>query len=148
VGGAIGPALERQGFSIVVIERDRQAFDRLRARGLSVVYGDATAPGVLSAAGLAAAKLLVVTAPDGYQARRIVEIARRAHPTIDIVVRTHSYSELEFFERQHVGHVVMGEREIAMSMLEYSLRSLGVPKERARMVVSEARGEVTSSEGT
>jgi len=42
----------------------------------------------------------------------------------------------------------MGEREIAMGMLEYSLRSLGVPKERARSVVSACRGDEVRSEGT
>jgi monovalent cation:H+ antiporter-2, CPA2 family len=148
VGGAIGPVLEQQGFPFVVIERDKGVLDALQARGVAVVYGDAAAAGVLAAAGIASARLLVVTTPDGFQARRILEIARATNAAIDIAVRTHNYSELEHFERERVGHVVMGEREIAMSMLEYSLRSLGVPKERARMVVSEERGTQVSSEGT
>jgi monovalent cation:H+ antiporter-2, CPA2 family len=148
VGGAIGPVLTQHGFPLVVIERDRRVVDDLRAKGVPIVYGDASASGVLAAAGVAFARLLVVTTPDGFQARRILEVARAANATIDIVVRTHSYSELEHLQRERVGHVVMGEREIAMSMLEYSLRSLGVPKDRARMVISEERGAQVSSEGT
>jgi hypothetical protein len=58
----------------------------------------------------------------------------------------HSYAELARYESERVGHVVMGVREIAMSMLEYLLRSLGMPRERARMIVSEKRGEQMSAE--
>jgi monovalent cation:H+ antiporter-2, CPA2 family len=148
VGGVIGPALEQEGFTLVVVERDRRLLDHLQARGVPIVFGDASASGVLAAAGVATAKLIVITTPDGFQARRTLEIARSANPTIDVVVRTHSYAELEHFKQLRVGHVVMGEREIAMGMLEYSLRSLGVPKERARSVVSASRGDEVRSEGT
>ena len=121
VGGAIGPVLDQHGFPLVVIERDRRVLDDLRAKGVPVVYGDASASGVLAAAGLASARLLVITTPDGFQARRILEVARAANPAIDIVVRTHSYSELKHFEQEHVGHVVMGEREIARGMLDLAV---------------------------
>ncbi|MGH8188559.1 MAG: NAD-binding protein, partial [Steroidobacteraceae bacterium] len=148
VGGVIGPALEQEGFTMVVIERDRRILDDLQARGIPIVFGDASANGVLTAAGVGSAKLIVITTPDSFQARRILELARGANPTIDVVVRTHSYAELDHFRQLRVGHVVMGEREIAMGMLEYALRSLGVPKERARLVVSASRGDEVRSEGT
>ncbi|MFO7276835.1 MAG: YbaL family putative K(+) efflux transporter [Pseudomonadota bacterium] len=148
VGSAIGPALEQHGFPFVVVERDRRVLDELQARGVPVVYGDASAPGVLAAAGVAGAKLLVIATPDGFQARRILEIARAANPGVDVVVRTHSEAELRHLESQRVGRVVMGERELAMSMLEYTLCSLGVPRDRARLAVNQARGAQVSSEGT
>lgn len=42
-----------------------------------------------------------------------------------MAVRTHIRAELEHLEREHVGHMVMAEREVAVSMLEYALRSCG-----------------------
>jgi len=88
----------------------------------------------------------VVATPDGFQARRIVEVAQQLKPGIDLVVRTHSAGELQALEELKVGRVVMGERELAYGMLEYALRSLGVPAERAR--AAAGRGAAVNPEGT
>jgi CPA2 family monovalent cation:H+ antiporter-2 len=51
VGGAIGRALDAFELPYVVVERDRRLVEALRARGLEAVHGDASAPGILAAAG-------------------------------------------------------------------------------------------------
>jgi CPA2 family monovalent cation:H+ antiporter-2 len=101
---------------------------------------------VLTAAGLDHARLIVVATPDSFHARRIVEIAHQLRPGVDIVVRTHSATEMRELESLHVGRVVMGERELANGMLEYALRSLGVPPERARSIAGRDSG--VNPEGT
>ena len=146
VGGTIGAALQAQGLSFTVIERDHLMLSSAQAAGIPTIVGDASAPGVLEAAGIAHARLVVVATPDGFQARRIVEVAHQLKPGIDLVVRTHSASELAALEAMHVGRVVMGERELAYGMLEYALRSLGVPAERAR--AAAGRGAAVNPEGT
>jgi hypothetical protein len=88
----------------------------LRKQGVPVVYGDAARPGVLEHAGLQDARLLVVTAPDPFQARAVIDLARRIHPGIDIVLRTHSEAEREYLESRNVGKAVMGESELADAM--------------------------------
>jgi CPA2 family monovalent cation:H+ antiporter-2 len=132
VGGAIGPVLGAQGLPFVVIERDHLMLASAQQAGVPTLVGDAAAEGVLEAAGIAHARLLVVATPDSFQARRIVERAGELKPGIDIVARTHSDSEFSKLEALGVGRVVMGERELARGMLEYALLSLGVPAERAR----------------
>jgi CPA2 family monovalent cation:H+ antiporter-2 len=92
------------------------------------------------------ARLLVVATPDSFQARRIVELARKLNPTVDVVVRTHSADEFRALEDLGANRVVMGERELARGMLEFSLRSLGVPAERARAVAG--RESPVNAEGT
>jgi monovalent cation:H+ antiporter-2, CPA2 family len=146
VGGAIGPALRKQGLPFAVIERDHIMLGNAQSLGIPTVEGDAAAPGVLEAAGLAQARLLVVATPDSFQARRIVELARKLKPGIDIVARTHSEGEFEKLESMGVGRVVMGERELARGMTEYALRSLGVPAERAR--AAAGRTTPVNPEGT
>ena len=69
------------------------------------------------------ARLLAVTAPDPFKARAIILAARRANPTIDTVVRTHTDDERTYLERLRVGMAVMGERELANTMARYALRS-------------------------
>ena len=139
VGGPIGRALSEQGLPFIIVESNRWRAEELRAQGLPVVWGDAAAPGVLEAAHVEYARLLVIATPDPFQGRRILELARRVNPRIDTVVRTHREGELSYLERQGVGMAVMGERELALSMMNYALRSLGLSETRARVVVRDFR---------
>ena len=146
VGGTIGAVLKAQGLPFSVIERDHLMLANAQADGIPTIVGDASAPDVLRAAGIEHARLVVVATPDSFQARRIVEVARELKHGIDLVVRTHSASEFQALEAMQVGRVVMGERELAHGMLEYALRSLGVPAERARAVAGRDAG--VDPEGT
>jgi CPA2 family monovalent cation:H+ antiporter-2 len=141
VGSIVGHALTAQGLDFVVIEMNRRAIEHLRAQNIAAVYGDATAHDVLDMARIGAARLLVIASPDGFQARRILELARRKNPQIAIVVRTHSSNELTYLIRQGVDRAVMGELELALEMTDYSLRSLGVPEERSKLVTQWLRTE-------
>jgi CPA2 family monovalent cation:H+ antiporter-2 len=104
-----------------------------------VVFGDAAAPGILAAAGIEHARLLIAASPNGYQSRRAFEIAREANPEIDTLVRTHSESEHDWLERAHVGMAVAAEQEVALGMMGYALRSLGLSEGEVRMFVQSAR---------
>ena len=139
VGGPIGQALQQQNMPYIVVERDRRRARDLRARGQAVVWGDAAAAGVLEAAHIGSARLLVIAAPDAFQARRVLDVARQANPRIDTVARAHADGEMTYLERQGVGMVVMGERELALGMTEYALRSLGLSEDKARLVVQGLR---------
>ena len=77
------------------------------------------------AAGLAGARLLVIAIPDGFQARRVLEIARAARPELDIVARAHSEPAVTKLEALGVSLAVMGERELAARMAEYARARLG-----------------------
>ena len=123
VGGAIGEALTQQQMPYVVIEQDREKVDAYRSRGLPVFFGDASRVRVLESAGVRSARLLVVTAPDPYKARAIIDAARKLAPDIDTVVRTHSDREREYLESIGVGLAVMGERELARRMADYAVAS-------------------------
>jgi len=139
VGSMIGSALTSESLPFVVIERDLHLVEALRDRGVRAIYGDASAPGVLDAAGIQSARLLVIASPDNYAARRILEVARRKNDRVDTVIRTHNDHERAHFERQGVGRVVMGERELALGMAEYALESLGLSQERSRLLAQNMR---------
>ena len=125
VGGRVAAALGARRLPYVVVESDLDSAAGLLKQGIPVVYGDAARPGVLEHAGVKDARLLVVTAPDAFQARAAIELARRVQPEIDIVVRTHSDSEREYLEGKNVGKAVMGEHELAEAMARYALERLG-----------------------
>ncbi len=141
VGSVVGEALAAQGLSFVAVESNHRLVELLRAQKITVVFGNATANGVLDAARIDKARLLVIATPDGFYTRRILEIARRKNPGISVVVRTHSAAELAYLTRQGVDRAVMGELELALEMTDYALRSLGVSEARSKLVVQSLRTE-------
>jgi CPA2 family monovalent cation:H+ antiporter-2 len=131
VGAPVARALERQGIPYVVVEQNRGEVEALRARGMPALFGDATRPGILHHARLERARLLVVSAPDAFQARLILDHARKVNPDIDTVVRTHSDQERAHLERRGVGRAVMGERELALAIIRYAFGAFGVSENMA-----------------
>jgi CPA2 family monovalent cation:H+ antiporter-2 len=141
VGSIVGHALHAQGLKFVVVEMNRRIVDNLREQKVTTVYGDATATGVLESAHLEHARLLVIASPDGFHARRILELARTLNKKIAVIVRTHSSNELTYLIEQGVDRAVMGELELALEMTNYALLSLGVSEERTKMVTQWLRTE-------
>ncbi|PXW66629.1 YbaL family putative K(+) efflux transporter [Methylobacterium sp. B4] len=141
VGSAIGKALHDWNLPFVVVERDRRRVEDLRAQGVPAVFGDASAPGILEAADIGSARLVVLATPDSHQGRRLLAKARAANPGIDSVVRTHSEAERRRLEEDGVGLVLMAERELALGMMTYALRSLGVREGEVRLFVDSSRSE-------
>jgi CPA2 family monovalent cation:H+ antiporter-2 len=139
VGSMIGDVLKAQGLDFVVIDQDRRRVEDLRSRDIKAIYGDASMPGVLEAADVATARLLILAIPPSYRKRQILELAREANPEIDTAVRTHSASEVGYLKSRGIGLAVMGTREVALGLLGYALTSLGVPPQSADAVVKEAR---------
>ncbi len=145
VGSTIAKALAAWDLPYIVVDRDRRRVVDLRAEGIEAVFGDATAPGILHAAGIEAAGLIVVATPEPHTTRRVVALAREAHPQIDTLVRTHNDAERRYFEEQGVGLVLMAERELAFGMTLYALRSLGLKEGEARIFVDSTRVESRSA---
>ena len=133
VGSIIGETLAGAGVPFMAVEQDRLAFERLREQGVPVLYGNAARASVLAPAHPERARLLLVAAPDPFQARAIVEIARRANPAIETVVRTHSDEEQAYLERNGVGTAVMGERELARAMASRALEICGTASATERV---------------
>ena len=123
VGSTIGEALGREGVPYVVVERNRELVESLRARGMHALFGDASRPGILEHAHIENASVLVIAAPGAFQTREVLERARRINPDVDTVVRTHSAAEQGYLEKAGVGLAVMGERELALGMARYAVNA-------------------------
>ena len=75
----------KEGLPLSVVTSDLEALQELRERGVGAVYGDPTQAEVLRAAGLADAKMIVVTNPSLMEKMRICGAARAINPRIAIV---------------------------------------------------------------
>jgi CPA2 family monovalent cation:H+ antiporter-2 len=120
VGRIVGPALRERGWKLFVIENGDEVVEQLKTDGIEAIEGNAADGRVLDAANLDKARLLLVAIPDAFEAGQIVAQARAANPDIEIVARAHFDAEVEHLLQHGADTVVMGEREIARTMLEHA----------------------------
>ncbi|ATZ93604.1 MULTISPECIES: YbaL family putative K(+) efflux transporter [Dickeya] len=117
VGSLIGARLYQAGVPMVVIETSRARVDALREQGIKTVLGNATRPDIMDIARLDCASWLLLTIPNGYEAGEIVAAARARRPDLKIIARAHYDDEVAYITDHGADHVVMGEREIAETMI-------------------------------
>ncbi|MFP1722127.1 YbaL family putative K(+) efflux transporter [Lonsdalea quercina] len=117
VGSLIGAQLHESGIPMVVIETSRARVDALREQGIKAVLGNATKPEIMDIARLDCARWLLLTIPNGYEAGEIVATARARRPDLEIIARAHYDDEVSYIAEHGADHVVMGEREIADTMI-------------------------------
>lgn len=121
VGSLVGTRLQRAGRPVLVIEDTNELAEKVRSQDFEAIAGNAARPGVIAAANLAAARWLFVAIPNGFEAGRVVEQARKANPALEIIARAHSDAEVDYLRRHGANFIIMGEREIARGMIEYAL---------------------------
>jgi CPA2 family monovalent cation:H+ antiporter-2 len=68
--------------------------------------------------------MLVIAAPDPFQARGMLEIARMVNPGVETVVRTHGEEETELLRKEGADQAFLSEHELARSMADYVLRRM------------------------
>jgi CPA2 family monovalent cation:H+ antiporter-2 len=125
VGQAVSTALIDAGIPHVVADHNRELVERLRRKGMAVVYGDAADPTVLVQAHIARASMLVIAAPGALGLQHMVETARTLNPKIEILVCSVNKEEAAMLERLVEGRVFYSESEMAENMACHVLRRYG-----------------------
>lgn len=116
VGRRVARALAGRRIPYVVAEQHRDIVEKLRAEQVPAVCGDASEPMVLVQAHVARAGMLVVTLPDTFDVRKIVDTARTLNPSIESVLCTDNDDEAALLESERVGTVFVGDSELARGM--------------------------------
>ncbi|ALB61970.1 POTASSIUM/PROTON ANTIPORTER ROSB [Cronobacter condimenti 1330] len=117
VGSLLGEKLIAEGIPLVVVETSRSRVEALRERGIRAVLGNAANEQIMALAHLDCARWLLLTIPNGYEAGEIVATAREKRPDIEIIARAHYDDEVDYITERGANEVVMGEREIASTIL-------------------------------
>ncbi|MBA0037465.1 Kef family K(+) transporter [Pantoea sp. BIGb0393] len=117
VGSLLGQKLMEADVPLVVVENSRPRVEALREQGIKAVLGNAARVDTMELARLDCARWLLLTIPNGYEAGEVVTAAREKRPDIEIIARAHYDDEVTYIMERGANRVVMGEREIANSML-------------------------------
>lgn len=140
VGYLIGEALLAEGLPFMVVEYDAHVVADLRARGVPVIYGDASNAVLLEAAQAARARLAVVALPEGTSTKLAVGALHRANASLPIVARAHSAGEATEIHAAGARWVVYAELEAGLQMLRHALLELGKERPWVEARLDEIRG--------
>jgi len=118
VGSVIADGVAAHGATIAVIEDQDNVAALARRHGLEVVPGNAADVETLMAAKIREASCIFVAIPNGFEAGQIVQKAKAVNPALTIVARAHSDDEAEYLRRLGASKIIMGERELALAMVD------------------------------
>lgn len=131
VGRRIAAVLAAHDIPLVVAEHNREVVERLRARGIAAVFGDAVDPAVLVQAHIARACMLVIAAPDTLDVQQIITTARMLNPAIETVVRSRGEEEARRIEKDCGTTVFVGEETLAQAIAGHVLARAATRAARA-----------------
>ncbi|WP_065649912.1 YbaL family putative K(+) efflux transporter [Pantoea eucrina] len=126
VGSLLGQQLLEADIPLVVVENSRPRVEALREQGIRAVLGNAARAETMELARLDCARWLLLTIPNGYEAGEVVVAAREKRQDIEIIARAHYDDEVAYIMDRGANQVVMGEREIASSMLNVLKKEIEV----------------------
>jgi len=139
MGQTVAGVIRRLGLPAVAIELDQHRLETSRDAGLAVIYGDASHPLVLKAAGLDRACVLLITTPSPVVTLAIARHARQLRPDLHIVASAGSEELLEELHAIGVHEVVLPQMEAGLEVTRQALLHLQVPEQQIERFADEVR---------
>ena len=139
MGRAVARILGESGLPFVVVELDQHRLEFCRDAGVATIFGDATHPVELEAAGLKESRLLVVATPAPITTLAVVQHARRLRPDLHLVVRVESDHLLPELVELGVHEMVRPQLEAGIEITRQALMHLDLPPEEVDRLLAVAR---------
>ncbi|GAB4426727.1 MAG: cation:proton antiporter [Chloroflexi bacterium OHK40] len=139
VGEHIVSVLERLGIPRLVVEIDSGRAAEFNARGIPTLYGDAANSEVLTHAGLAQARALVVTLPDEAAAELVVATARDLAPQLPVIARAATTSGVGRLTDLGAQDVIHPELEGGLEVVRHTLMRLDYPPTQVQSYTDAVR---------
>lgn len=133
-GQIVGRVLLAKGISTTIIDNDPSQVDLMRSFGWRCYYGDASRLDLLEEAGIASAKLLVVSVNDPAATLEIAKLVKERWPELAIIIRARSRTDA--FDLRDLG--LNPIRETFYSSLEaakQALIAIGQPASAATNII-------------
>jgi CPA2 family monovalent cation:H+ antiporter-2 len=144
-GGVVGQYVARvlKTFEIpyTVIEADYKTVTRMRDNNVAVVFGDASRPTILAAAGLQHARLVVITTTNDKILPSIVGEIKSVRREVPIVVRVEEVEDIDSLSSLTVDEIVQPQLEVGLEMVRQSLLSLSIDESRVFTLLGHLRAE-------
>lgn len=130
VGQVLAKFLSQENINWLALELDPTLLHKSSIAGEQVFYGDASDPEVLLAAGVAKAKMVVLSFADETVNLEAVKYLRKLRLDFQIFVRTKDDTNIKSFEAAGATEVVPEMLEGSIMLASHLLFALGVPTTR------------------
>lgn len=127
IGQCVAQVLQRLELGFVLIELNAHRVEQAKAAGWPIIFGDASQEIVLTAADIAHARLLLITAHAIVTTQVIVDQVRQLQPTLHIVARAEGIEHMHTLYHRGVYEVVQPEFEAGLEMTRQALAHLQIP---------------------
>ena len=142
-GRTVVRLLRDNGIAPTVIELNMEAVRSLRQDGIDAVYGDATRPDTLDAAGVAKAGSLILGSAGMANSPEVIRMARELNPHIRVLARASYLRDVPALNEAGANRVYSGEGEVALAFIEDLLDRLGATPEQIDRERARAHSELT-----
>jgi CPA2 family monovalent cation:H+ antiporter-2 len=130
VGQILTRFLEQEQISSVALDLDPLRISSASLAGEHAFFGDVRHPEVLAAAGLARARMVVISFADEPAALETIKHIRALRLDVPVFVRTRNDSNLHAFQQAGATEVVPESLEASLMLASHLLLMLGVPASR------------------
>ncbi len=136
-GRTVVRLLQDNGITPTVIELNMDAVRALRQDGVDAIYGDATRPETLEAAGIVKAGNLILGSARMANAAEVIRTARGLNAHVRVLAGAPYLRDVGPLKEAGANRVYAGEGEVALAFIEDILEHLGatpeqIDRERAR----------------
>ena len=117
VGQIVCRLLKERGHHVTIIDLNHETIRKLKAAGLTAIYGDILQAGTLETAGIATAGSLILSA-DIEDASELIRNARAMNPRVRILARCTHLRDTSRLKAAGADVVVAGEAEVGVALAE------------------------------
>ena len=144
LGLTVSEILRHAGVAHLLLEADKQKVEAERAAGVPVFHGDASRSDTLLAAGLAQARLVVLTFDHAQQVLRIAQAIAERRPALTLWVSCRSTTAADAFRAMPNVRVYQQSFAAAIGLAEQVMSTLGMSAELVERNISAMRRRLDS----
>jgi CPA2 family monovalent cation:H+ antiporter-2 len=136
-GRTVVRLLRENDVTPTVVEMNVDTVRALRESGVEAIYGDATRPDTLAAAGVKTAGSLILTSAGMANSTEVIRLAREMNPEIRVMARAGYLRDVSILHEAGADTIYSAEGEVALAFVEDIMERLGataeqIDRERAR----------------
>ena len=138
-GQTVAQLLQESGVVPIVVETNLDTVEEINDGGGRALFGDASRPDILEAAGISQARYLIITVPKAEITLQVIHAGRVVNPQIEVLARASYLRDRAALEAAGASKVCVDEAEAAVELAQTVMEKMSVPKDQARDTVSLIR---------
>lgn len=138
-GQTVSQLLQESGVAPTIVETNIDTVEEVNAGGGLAIFGDATRPEILEAAGVKTAKYLVITIPKAEATLLVIQSGRKVNPGIKVLARASYLKDRDTLESAGAMTVCVDEAEAAVALAEEVMKQMNASEERVTATVHSVR---------